>query len=438
MKFVDFSPPQIPTLDQQQDALHKGLGRAWLWAERGCLDHDVLLDACLRDLRYDRQCEGCRGEWLWGLVTSAGLIDKFESPLLQSLRSLSPGNDQAANQLCELAFHYAKLGRQEFRDVLYSIVATTSLPDNRSIGEKHLLALDGENAFQLMAFIRGRYLETHAADWDDVHVVMEAMKLCGEERIHQIMATFSDPDRLRFAAMYYQEMKAEEEQKDRPRLVNSKVKSVADVMAAARDEPRGYWLINWGRSASDDDLSQIWEVIRTTSEPAVLDNLLRVFRRRALPQFDEWLIELCKHTDADVMKGAYTALAQNSDSRVRKFAIEEITGPDRNIHAVPLLQRNFQAGDEQLLCDFVEVPDDAEERHSLLMDIRNILQENMDSRVEELAQVIYFHTPCAICRGHAIELLEEDGTLPGWMAEEAMHDSYDSYRKRRCEQTKAE
>ncbi len=428
----------MPTLEQQRDALRKGLGRARLWAERGCLDQDVLLEACLRDLRYDRQCEGCRGEWLWGLLTAAGAIDKFKLPLLQALRSLSPENDQAANQLCELALHYAKSGRQEFRDVLYSIVATTPLPDYRSIGERQLLALDGEAAFRLIAFTRGRYLETHAADWDDVHVVKEAMKFCGEERIHQIMATFSDPDRLHFAEMYHREKKAEEEQKVRPRLDDTQVKSVADVVAAAREKTRGYWLVNWGRSASDDDLNQVWEVIRTTSEPTVLDNLLRVFRRRAMPQFDEWLIELCKHNDADVMRGAFIALAQNSDPRIRLFAIEQIKGPDREPEAIKLLERNFKAGDEQPLCDFVEIHDDAEERHRLLMDVQKILQENEDSRVEELAQIIYFNTPCAICRDAAIELLEEDGTLPGWMAEEAMHDSYDRYRKRRCEQTKAE
>lgn len=438
MEFIDLSPPLSPTLDQQRDALQKGLGRARLWAERGCLDHDVLLEACLRDLRYDRQCEGCRGEWLWGLVTAAGVIHKFEAPLLQALRSLSPENDQAARQLCELAFHYAKRGRQEFRDVLYSIVETTPLPDDRSMGERQLLALEGEAAFQLIAFTRGRYLETCAADWDDAHVVKEAMEFCGEERIHEIMATFSDPDRLRFAETYRHAKKAEEERKDRPRLDDTKARSVADVVAAAQEQPRGYWLTHWGRSAGEDDLNQVWEVIRITSEPKVLAHLLRVFSRRALPQFDERLIELCRHSDTDVRIRAYLALAQISDSRIRLFAVEEITGPDRNIHAVQLLQRNFKAGDEQLLCDFVEIPDDAEERHSLLMDIQRVLQENMESRVEELAQVIYFHTPCAICRDAAIELLEKDGTLPGWMAEEAMHDSQDSYRKRQLEQAKVE
>lgn len=437
MKFVDFSPPLSPSLDQQRDALQKGLGRAWLWAERGCLDRDVLLDACLRDLRYDRQCEGCRAEWLWGLVTAAGVIEKIEAPLLQALQSLSPENDQAANQLCELAFHYAKLGRQEFRDVLYSIVATTPLPDNRSIGEKQLLALDGENAFRLIAFTRGRYLETHAADWDDAHVVTEAMKFYGEERIHEIMATFSDPDRLRFAEIYHREKMAEEERNDRPTMDDRKVKSVADVVAAARKETGGYWLIHWGRSASDDDLNQVWEVIRVTSEPKVLAHLLKIFSRRALPQFDERLIELCRHSDANVRKQAFIALAQNSDYRIRLFAVEEITGPDPKPEVIRLFEQNFKADDEQLLLDFIEIPADTEERHSLLMDIQRVLQENMVSRVEELAQVIYFHTPCAICRNHAIELLEEDGTLPGWMAEEAMYDSQDSYRKRRLERTEA-
>ena len=64
MEFLDFSPPPIPTRIQQQDALQKGVGRAVTWAERGQLDLDVLLEACLHDQRFDRQCEANRGEWL--------------------------------------------------------------------------------------------------------------------------------------------------------------------------------------------------------------------------------------------------------------------------------------------------------------------------------------------------------------------------------------
>ena len=61
MKFGDYSPPSSPTLDQQRDALQKGLGRAMQWAVNGRLDDELLLEACLRDQRFDWQAEDSRG-----------------------------------------------------------------------------------------------------------------------------------------------------------------------------------------------------------------------------------------------------------------------------------------------------------------------------------------------------------------------------------------
>jgi len=60
----DFSPPTKPTLDQQREALQKGLGRTMLWARTGRFDDDASLDACLHDRRFDRQIDESRSGWL--------------------------------------------------------------------------------------------------------------------------------------------------------------------------------------------------------------------------------------------------------------------------------------------------------------------------------------------------------------------------------------
>ena len=57
MKISDYSLPSSPSLDQQRDALQKGLGRAMLWAMQGRLNDEPLLAACLRDQRFDMQVE---------------------------------------------------------------------------------------------------------------------------------------------------------------------------------------------------------------------------------------------------------------------------------------------------------------------------------------------------------------------------------------------
>jgi hypothetical protein len=86
VKIADFSPSCSPSLDQQRDALQKGLGRAIQWALAGRLADGPLIDACLHDKRYDRQCEDNRGEWLWTIINALEATERLRQPVLESLR----------------------------------------------------------------------------------------------------------------------------------------------------------------------------------------------------------------------------------------------------------------------------------------------------------------------------------------------------------------
>src|SRR5438270_7153266 len=116
MKFGEYSPPQTPSLDQQRDALQKGLGRALQWAQRGRLREEPLLDACLNDQRFDRQIDGQRGDWLWRIIQAMGAADRFRVPILHALYELP---QDSAEQLCGLARCYAGTGDEAFRARLY-------------------------------------------------------------------------------------------------------------------------------------------------------------------------------------------------------------------------------------------------------------------------------------------------------------------------------
>jgi hypothetical protein len=86
VKFGDYSPPSSPSLDQQRDALQKGLGRAMQWALNGCLDDEPLMEACLGDQRFDMQVEDSRGNWLWRMIQAVGATARFRVPILHVFR----------------------------------------------------------------------------------------------------------------------------------------------------------------------------------------------------------------------------------------------------------------------------------------------------------------------------------------------------------------
>src|SRR5215212_6224173 len=127
MRLTDFSPPASPSLEQQRDALQKGLGRASQWASARRLDHETLLSACLCDLRHDAQVEGPRGEWLWTMIRAMGAADRFRVPILHALYDLS--DEHSLSQLRAFAGHYARAGDETFRMRLYQIVEQKPIAD---------------------------------------------------------------------------------------------------------------------------------------------------------------------------------------------------------------------------------------------------------------------------------------------------------------------
>src|SRR5262249_10621416 len=113
-------------------------------------------DACLNDLRYDRQCEEARGPWLWQILEAAGATEELREPILDSLGSVSDG--LASQQLCQFAVFYAMLGDHRFRHALQRIVSQKPAADCPWLGEEELIELDSTAGFLYSARVRASTL----------------------------------------------------------------------------------------------------------------------------------------------------------------------------------------------------------------------------------------------------------------------------------------
>ena len=131
MRFGDYAPPSSPSLDQQCDALRKGLGRAMQWAMSGRLDDAPLLMACRENQVFDTQCEDSRGEWLWRLMQAIGATVRFREPILHALHEFS--DERNSIQLCELAKMYGKaLGNFALRKICHGVAESERSRSMRS------------------------------------------------------------------------------------------------------------------------------------------------------------------------------------------------------------------------------------------------------------------------------------------------------------------
>lgn len=89
----------------------------------------------------------------------------------------------------------------------------------------------------------------------------------------------------------------------------------------------------------------------------------------------------------------------------------------------------YQQGDEQLILDAMEVPDDACELHWLLMDIIKVLEKNCEADSSRLGVISYALTPCCNCRFYAARLLHNQHLAPEWLKDECRFDCEEDCRK---------
>ena len=241
MKLVDYAPPPSPSLEQQRDALQKGLGRAVQWALTGRLKDEPLLEACLQDRRYDSQIDAPRGDWLWELVRAVGAADRFRVPSSMRCTNL-PTSAVPIN----CANSPAVTGRWETKPSarrLYEIVERKPFPSYcPCLGEEEIITLDGEQAFLFAARMRGRSLADHAWEWDDGRLMYLAVKLLGEERASSLLEASSDAEIRRFRDYWRRDelRRAEQRQRSSHKERMTAI-SVADILREAEGESKCYW-----------------------------------------------------------------------------------------------------------------------------------------------------------------------------------------------------
>ena len=422
MKFEDHSPPASPSPAQQRDALRKGLGRAWQWAVSGRLDKEPLLEACLQDPRFDGQVEDSRGDWLWGMIRAIGAAERFRVPILHALYDLS--DDRSANQLCELARCYAEMGDEAFRTQLYEIVEQKPFPDTLHLGEEEIIALDGEPAFLFAARVRGKSLSGREWDWDDGYLIDRAAKRFGKERVNGLLEASSDESIRRFRERWRleQQRKAEQTTTESHRERMAAV-PVEEILQGADTERKCFWFRGWGLYAKEADLQTVLEYLWTARKPNVIANLLRVFSGRALPKFDARLIELCRHSDEEVRRWAFGAVKENEHPLMREFALSQLQSGVRDGSVVALFIKNYRKGDEHRILESMDLPEDKDALHWLLMDAIKVLEKNREADCFPLGVLAYASTPCENCRFYAARLLHQKQVAPEWLTEECRYDS---------------
>ncbi|MDE1146900.1 MAG: hypothetical protein PW843_09800 [Azospirillaceae bacterium] len=400
-------------------ALKKGLGRSMLML-RSDPDNpalrDALLDACIMNDVYDRQCESTRDGYLHRLISVSGQSPFFWDALRGRLGAGFHDDHDVAQIfaiLCLIAAEDQRFDRQELRTFLQC--ASDHLVEPCMWA---LVKLDGIDGVLLGIH---RIYESVVADLDGegwlVQQLIQTLKeRDGEEQsskaVEYARTVCPELDRL---------MVLVAEKAPRPAPAGPKNYAEFKANVEAGRSPRTAWV----RDADQTDIILAAQDMLAERDERRVRSYLRVFRERAFPLPAATLFPLTRHENPMIAYGAMRILGRIRSPEVRTAALDFLAA-GRVRDALDLLQANYHSGDFEVIGRAIErsVLND-ETCHRIGFSVLHLLEQS-PAVIQESVPVLlwlYENEPCTLCRRDVVRRLGEGGALPGWMAEEVVFDA---------------
>lgn len=394
--------------DEFADALRKGKGRAMqhIRAHGDAGVEDLLLEACLHDLCYDKQCEDSRGGWLSEMLAALPDGSRYHAEVLSAFGDSKDEDD--VRHMAGIVRRLAEGGDQRARGTLYEKF------EGQEFGEwtiaPHLVQLDGREGLATIARGLGQRLEVDSElqswyrGWIDEEL--------GAAVVDEVLALGdTDPDIARFRAAL---MRDGDESEPQPRM------DLDEFLAAIAEGRRRPRIVarSFARKATEEELQRLLEMIEHERDSARLTALLNVFGAAAAPGGSRLLLDLARSDDMAVRSAAIEALARLEDKRIEELSMELLASG--SLVGVELMELNGSPDQFRLLLPLLPGSGEPDKIHALAMDLNSISKGRREC--EPVLRWVYENTPCSLCRGSAVRELVELKCLPEAIAAECRDD----------------
>ncbi len=405
-------------------SLRNGTGRAMLMlmASGGTPAlRDLLLEACLVNEVYDRQCEESRENFLHQLIAASGDAAFFHAALWRQLREAQagPGAYETVKQRLGLAQIFAILclmadGQDEAarRDLRAWFDASPE-----ELGDLCLWSLVQLDGLPGLLRCLPRIAPGILADFDERGWLFRSLADALRERDGEAAADAALLAARREVPALDRLMALDEAWQ--PAAPSPARKDYATFRRQLDETGRA----SGGRHFTTAELAMAARDLMAERDAKRLRAYLLVFCRRPFPLPPDGLLPLLGHADPHVARAAAMVLGGMADERVRQAALAMLQ-QGRATNAIRLLRTNYRRGDAAAIGRALDAAVDDDAFHALGFALIDVARNDAAAAADAapLLLRLYEEGRCSVCRGSAATLLAGAGAMPDWMARELPFD----------------
>lgn len=431
--------------DEFPIALRRGLGRAFLYVQQVGIENvaDIVLESCLKNQAYDRQCESSRAPWLYSMFKDSREYARFSSAI-QSALETETEDCYDLIQLCELSLLMAKDGDKAAGETLRRRVFGQPFAGWDTFGCHEVVALDGLAAVVEIVRRFGRWLISNPEDdVPSLDYLTDELDILPQAKIKLEELAQTDPEieaylkeenakvaRLQDAPKLTKEQR-QEQRRERIRSEYPLERILNDAFAGVGEYPVRY--MQFGKNATEEELREVLQRLVAETDEKILLRLLWIFRRVQLPELSPRIWVLAESRNDAIREAAIIALAQSCDPKIGDLGRAKLRSPGFSVNDSEVLElfvRNYQTQDEVLIMSaLARLSPNDDKAHSLGSDIRKIIEEYDSPGFLEMGRWLYETTPCTICRHSAVKWMMDKGCISPEIAAECLHDADEDTRE---------
>ena len=383
--------------------------------------YQAILDACTRDTRYDG-CEEERAPYLYELISFSTDRERLEEDVINALLASRAGDDR--EQLFRLAGLMAQNGNTSARDAIYHAYNPEAIDGVIYYsGSEEIITVDGAAGLLYIAEPIGSRIASDPGLWAWVSgsLLRVAGEQMGEEQALEILRGAAKTNR--YIQVFLDSAERERQSKFQDELDwNERRPKNYDQLKIIIDSNTCYYgYPYWGLDASPDELELAAHDLLREDNQRKLEAYLQIFFKRPFPLGPSKIIDLACSKKWRLSQYALTVLANLQGEEIRRLAEKKLDGTHPDYRALALLQNNFRESDFALI-ETIRRKYKTWRLHYINMYILDIFEKKFPPGCLHLLLDIYRRGWCSLCRSRCIEILLNNGTLPDWIAEEALYD----------------